>query len=116
MRKTSRATAKEDREFRLTCMDRARNRCEHCGSPLTEMHHGAGRVGKLLVDARCGVILCHECHHWITNNPLSGNRWLEDMLPSRWADIFTAKRIGWQEDYAAERERRGIVPNTGELT
>ena len=35
----------------------------------TEIHHRAGRIGKLLTDRSNFMPLCSECHRWIHDHP-----------------------------------------------
>jgi hypothetical protein len=44
--------------------------CECCGGEATELHHKAGRIGKLLINVMYFMAVCRECHVWIEQNPL----------------------------------------------
>jgi len=39
-----------------------------CTGQATEVHHKAGRIGRLLLDILHWLGVCHACHHWIENN------------------------------------------------
>lgn len=44
--------------------------CERCRSKTTtDIHHKAGRVGKLLTDITNFIALCRWCHKWAEENP-----------------------------------------------
>lgn len=44
--------------------------CERCGKPATEIHHRAGRIGKLLINVMYFMAVCPDCHHWIEEHPI----------------------------------------------
>ena len=41
-----------------------------CTKQATEVHHGAGRLGKRLIDVKTFVALCSSCHRWAEMNVL----------------------------------------------
>ena|SRR4028118_247453 len=41
---------------------------EGCGVRASEIHHRAGRIGKLLTDSTRFLPVCHSCHQYITEN------------------------------------------------
>ena len=41
-------------------------RCERCGSPATDVHHKAGRIGKMLLFIKYWMAICRPCHDHIT--------------------------------------------------
>lgn len=43
--------------------------CKSCGGEATDLHHGAGRTGKLLTDVRYFVPLCRPCHSYFETHP-----------------------------------------------
>jgi hypothetical protein len=42
----------------------AGKRCLRCRKPATELHHGRGRLGELLMDQNYWLPLCRVCHNW----------------------------------------------------
>jgi hypothetical protein len=44
-------------------------RCERCPRTASELHHRAGREGKLLYDSRFFASLCSICHTWVHAHP-----------------------------------------------
>jgi rubredoxin len=40
-----------------------------CGMPWRDLHHWAGRAGKLFLEERLWMMLCRSCHEWVHNNP-----------------------------------------------
>ena len=50
--------------------------CEfpNCENPSTDLHHGAGKVGKLLTDKRYFKALDREHHRWCELNPLEAQK------------------------------------------
>lgn len=96
-------------DWREATKQRAHGRCELCGEPGSEIHHAGGRRGKLLTDIRCTVYLCTNGHRpYAHAHPEEFNAEFKEKLPERYADARTAKFHGWQEDYAAFREERGL--------
>ena len=45
------------------------HKCELCGFMAYEVHHKAGKIGKLLCDTRYFLAVCRECHTHIELNP-----------------------------------------------
>lgn len=43
--------------------------CCMCGKKATEVHHGRGKVGKLLLDARWFKSMCADHHRWAELHP-----------------------------------------------
>ncbi len=63
--------AKEEREYlrRREKYLTLHPECERCGCPSSEVHHRAGRTGKLLINVLYFMAVCRECHHWIELHP-----------------------------------------------
>jgi hypothetical protein len=47
----------------------AGKRCLRCRKPATELHHGRGRLGELLMNQEYWIPLCAPCHRWVHDNP-----------------------------------------------
>lgn len=49
-----------------------------CGKYTTEIHHKAGRIGKLIYDVRYFMAMHWECHKWVHLNPKQSRKkgWL----------------------------------------
>lgn len=43
-------------------------KCRHCSHPATEVHHFAGRLGRLLTYTPLFHAVCQSCHDWIHRN------------------------------------------------
>lgn len=43
--------------------------CIRCGVAATEVHHAAGRIGRLLTDVGNFRAMCHDCHVHATLHP-----------------------------------------------
>ena len=43
--------------------------CLRCGGRATEVHHKAGRVGALLLDASKWAAMCSDCHRYAGSHP-----------------------------------------------
>lgn len=41
-----------------------------CSTTSTQVHHKAGRVGKLFLDITKWLAVCHHCHVWIEQHPV----------------------------------------------
>lgn len=41
----------------------------NCTHESTQVHHKAGRVGKLYLEVSKWLAVCHTCHVWIETNP-----------------------------------------------
>ena len=41
-----------------------------CGAFSSQVHHKAGRTGKLYLDITKWLAVCHNCHVWIEQHPL----------------------------------------------
>jgi hypothetical protein len=65
------ARAKEERQYhKLRLIHLNKNpECEICGSPATQIHHKAGRIGDLLTDTKYFLGCCFTCHEWIEHHP-----------------------------------------------
>lgn len=63
--------AKELRDYRKKREEylNAHPNCEVCGRPATDIHHKAGRIGKLLTDILNFLAVCRPCHTRIETNP-----------------------------------------------
>jgi len=40
-----------------------------CAGASCQVHHKAGRIGKLYLDVSKWLAVCHQCHVWIENHP-----------------------------------------------
>lgn len=72
LRPVSKKRAEEERRYLKTrpAFLLAHPHCERCKHNLaTEVHHRAGREGKLLNDARHFMAVDRGCHNWIQKNP-----------------------------------------------
>lgn len=45
-----------------------------CGKPCRDVHHSAGRVGRLLLDESRWIPVCRPHHDWIGANPAEARR------------------------------------------
>lgn len=45
-----------------------------CTSIATDLHHKAGKVGKLLTDSRYFCALCRNCHSYLEVNPAEAKK------------------------------------------
>lgn len=57
--------AKKLRELavaRQTVVELDHGFCRVCGAVGTAVHHIFGRVGNLLTDTKCMILLCEKCH------------------------------------------------------
>lgn len=67
--------AKQEREYLklnkeyLEAHPICEGRIKCSGALSSEVHHAAGRIGKLLTDTTKFKALCHECHIWAELNP-----------------------------------------------
>jgi hypothetical protein len=53
--------------------------CEICGNRRElDLHHKAGRIGKLISDKEHFIAICRECHNYIHSHPSEARRngWL----------------------------------------
>lgn len=53
--------------------------CERCNNaPSNDLHHKAGKIGKMLYDILHFSALCRNCHNWVHDNPKEANEegWL----------------------------------------
>lgn len=50
--------------------DRCEAKLTGCTGKAVDLHHMAGRIGKLYVEKDNLMRVCRSCHHYITENPL----------------------------------------------